>query len=65
MAVSKTRAKLVDVARQLFAKNGVDNTTMNRHSGCFNERAPYAVYLFQKQGRNLYGGSGVRVGKAF
>ena len=24
MAVSKTRAKLVDVARQLFAKNGVD-----------------------------------------
>ena len=29
MAVSKTRAKLVDVARQLFAKKGVDNTTMN------------------------------------
>ena len=29
MSVSKTRAKLVDVARQLFAKNGVDNTTMN------------------------------------
>ena len=29
MAVSKTRAKLVDVARQLFAKNGVDETTMN------------------------------------
>ena len=29
MAISKTRAKLVDVARQLFAKQGVDNTTMN------------------------------------
>ena len=29
MAVSKTRAKLVEVARQLFAKKGVDNTTMN------------------------------------
>ena len=29
MAVSKTRAKLVDVALQLFAKQGVDNTTMN------------------------------------
>ena len=29
MAVSKTRAKLVDVARQLFAKQWVDNTTMN------------------------------------
>lgn len=29
MAVSKTRAKLVDVARQLFARVGVENTTMN------------------------------------
>ena len=29
MSVSKTRQKLVDVARQLFAKNGIDNTTMN------------------------------------
>lgn len=29
MAVVKTRTKLVDVARQLFAKKGVDATTMN------------------------------------
>ena len=29
MTVLKTRAKLVDVARQLFAKMGVENTTMN------------------------------------
>ncbi|MDL2247917.1 TetR family transcriptional regulator [Bacteroides sp. OttesenSCG-928-J23] len=29
MPVSKTRAKLVDVARQLFAKMGVESTTMN------------------------------------
>lgn len=29
MALSKTRLKLVDVARQLFAKNGLENTTMN------------------------------------
>lgn len=29
MTVSKTKSKLVDVARQLFAKMGVDNTTMN------------------------------------
>lgn len=29
MSVSKTRQMLVDVARQLFAKNGVANTTMN------------------------------------
>ncbi len=29
MTVSKTKVKLVDVARQLFAKMGVENTTMN------------------------------------
>ena len=29
MSISKTRQKLVDVARLLFAKNGVANTTMN------------------------------------
>ncbi len=29
MSVSKTRQMFVDVARQLFAKNGVANTTMN------------------------------------
>ena len=29
MTVSKTRIKLVDVARQLFAQTGVENTTMN------------------------------------
>lgn len=29
MAVSKTKAKFVDVARQLFAKKGLESTTMN------------------------------------
>ena len=29
MSITKTRQLLVDVARQLFAKNGLDNTTMN------------------------------------
>ncbi|MBO7051683.1 MAG: TetR/AcrR family transcriptional regulator [Prevotella sp.] len=29
MSISKTRQILVDVARQLFAKNGMENTTMN------------------------------------
>lgn len=29
MTISKTKARLVDVARQLFAKMGVENTTMN------------------------------------
>ena len=29
MSISKTRQLLVDVARQLFAKKGLENTTMN------------------------------------
>lgn len=29
MTVSKTRTRLVDVARGLFAKQGLENTTMN------------------------------------
>lgn len=29
MSISKTRQKLIDIARQLFAKRGVTNTTMN------------------------------------
>ena len=29
MSISKTRQKLVDVARQLFAMKGMENTTMN------------------------------------
>ena len=29
MSLSKTRQKLIDIARQLFAKRGVANTTMN------------------------------------
>ncbi len=29
MSISKTRNLIIDVARQLFAKNGLDNTTMN------------------------------------
>ena len=29
MSISRTRQKLIDIARQLFAKNGVANTTMN------------------------------------
>ena len=29
MPASKTRNILVDVARQLFAKHGLENTTMN------------------------------------
>ena len=29
MSISKTRAKLVEVARELFARKGIESTTMN------------------------------------
>lgn len=29
MSISKTRTHIIDIARQLFAKSGLDNTTMN------------------------------------
>ena len=29
MSITKTRQILIDVARQLFAKNGIEKTTMN------------------------------------
>jgi len=29
MSISKTRSKLIDVARELFARNGIESTTMN------------------------------------
>lgn len=58
MAVSKTRAKLVDVARQLFAKKGVDDTTMNDIAvASKKEDAPFI--RTSKQGGYLHGGGGV------
>ncbi len=47
MSVSKTRQKLVDVARQLFAKNGIANTTMNDIAVASGKGTSYALYLFQ------------------
>lgn len=53
MSISKTRQKLVDVARQLFAKNGVANTTMNDIAVASGKGAPHALHLFQSQRRCL------------
>ena len=44
MSISKTRQKLVDVARQLFAKKGLNGTTMNDIAVA--SRSPYALHLF-------------------
>ena len=53
MAVSKTRAKLVDVARQLFAKNGVDNTTMNDIAGA-STKGRRTLYTYFKSKEDIY-----------
>ena len=59
MAVSKTRAKLVDVARQLFAKKGVDDTTMNDIAVASKKGRRTPLYVLQKQGGYLHGGGGI------
>ena len=53
MAVSKTRAKLVDVARQLFAKNGGDNTTMN-DIAVASTKGRRTLYTYFKSKEDIY-----------
>ena len=53
MAVSKTKAKLVDVARQLFAKNGVDNTTMN-DIAVASKKGRRTLYTYFKSKEDIY-----------
>lgn len=53
MAVSKTRAKLVDVARQLFAKMGVENTTMN-DIAVASKKGRRTLYTYFKSKEDIY-----------
>lgn len=53
MSLSKTRAKLVDVARQLFAKNGVDSTTMNDIAAA-SQRGRRTLYTYFKSKEAIY-----------
>ena len=53
MAVSKTKAKLVDVARQLFAKNGVDYTTMN-DIAVASKKGRRTLYTYFKSKEDIY-----------
>jgi AcrR family transcriptional regulator len=53
MAVSKTKAKLVDVARQLFAKNGVDETTMN-DIALASTKGRRTLYTYFKSKEDIY-----------
>ncbi len=53
MVVSKTRAKLVDVARQLFAKMGVENTTMN-DIALASKKGRRTLYTYFKSKEEIY-----------
>ena len=53
MAVSKTKAKLVDVARQLFAKMGVENTTMNEIA-IASKKGRRTLYTYFKSKEDIY-----------
>lgn len=53
MAVSKTKAKLVDVARQLFAKMGVENTTMN-DIALASKKGRRTLYTYFKSKEDVY-----------
>ena len=53
MAVSKTKAKLVDVARQLFANMGVENTTMN-DIALASKKGRRTLYTYFKSKEDIY-----------
>lgn len=53
MTVQKTRAKLVDVARQLFAKKGVEDTTMNDISVA-SRKGRRTLYTYFKSKEQIY-----------
>lgn len=53
MTVLKTRSKLVDVARQLFAKKGVEDTTMNDIAQA-SKKGRRTLYTYFKSKEQIY-----------
>lgn len=53
MTVLKTRAKFVDVARQLFAKKGVEDTTMNDIAQA-SKKGRRTLYTYFKSKEQIY-----------
>lgn len=53
MAVSKTKKQLVDVARQLFAQNGVEDTTMN-DIAVASKKGRRTLYTYFKSKEDVY-----------
>jgi len=53
MAISKTKNLLVDIARQLFAKNGFENTTMNEIAVASN-KGRRTLYTYFKSKEEIF-----------
>ena len=51
--VSKTREKLIEVARQLFVHKGLDNTTMNDIANA-SDKGRRTIYTYFKSKREIY-----------
>ncbi len=51
--VSKTRDKLIEVARQLFVNKGVENTTMNDIAAA-SDKGRRTIYTYFKNKREIY-----------
>lgn len=51
--VTKTRDKLIEVARQLFANNGVENTTMNDIANA-SDKGRRTIYTYFKNKKEIY-----------
>ena len=45
---------MVDVARQLFAKNGVDDTTMNDIAVAYQRKEDATLYTYFKSKEDIY-----------
>ena len=53
LALSKTKRDLIDVARQLFAKKGVENTTMNDIAEA-SKRGRRTLYTYFRSKQDIY-----------
>lgn len=51
--VTKTRDKLIEVARQLFANNGIENTTMNDIANA-SDKGRRTIYTYFKNKKDIY-----------
>lgn len=50
---SKTREKLIEIARQLFARKGVENTTMNDIASA-SDKGRRTIYTYFRSKRDIY-----------